>query len=105
MDGKLFTPHCINSKSKTVRNEEWVRAEVLVLGDSVIQQIVNGDTVLVYQKPQIGGGAVNNYDPAVKKDGQLLKSGYISLQSESHPVEFRKVEIINLEKQYRKKRK
>jgi hypothetical protein len=105
MDGKLFTPHCVNSKSKTFRNEEWVRAEVLVLGDSVIKQIVNGDTVLVYQKPQIGGGAVNNYDPAVKKDGQLLKSGYISLQSESHPVEFRKVEIIDLEKQYRKKKK
>ncbi|MBW7892564.1 MAG: DUF1080 domain-containing protein [Chitinophagaceae bacterium] len=105
MDGKLFTPHCINSKSKTFRNEEWVRAEVLVLGDSVIKHIVNGDTVLVYEKPQIGGGAVNNYDPAVKKDGQLLSSGYISLQSESHPVEFRKVEIIDLEKQYKKKRR
>lgn len=105
MDGKLFTPHCINSKSNTFRNEEWVRAEVLVLGDSVIKHIVNGDTVLVYEKPQIGGGAVNNYDPAVKKDGQLLSSGYISLQSESHPVEFRKVEIIDLEKQYKKKRR
>ena len=98
MDGKLFTTHCINSKSKTFRNEEWVRAEVMVLGDSVIKHIVNGDTVLVYQKPQIGGGVVNNYDPALKKDGQLLKSGYISLQSESHPIEFRKVEIIDLEK-------
>ena len=101
MDGKLFTPHCINSKSKTFRNDEWVRAEVLVLGDSVIKQIVNGDTVLIYQKPQIGGGNVSNYDPAVKKDGQLLKSGYISLQSESHPIEFRKVEIIDLEKNYK----
>lgn len=103
MDGKLITQHCINSSSKTFRNEEWVRAEVLVLGDSVIKQIVNGDTVLVYQKPQLGGGNVSDYDPAVKKDGLLLKSGYISLQSESHPVEFRKVEIINLEKEYRKK--
>ena len=100
MDGKLFTPHCINSKSKTFRNGEWVRAEVLVLGDSVIKQIANGDTVLIYQKPQIGGGNVINYDKAVKKDGQLLKGGYISLQSESHPVEFRKVEIIDLEKEY-----
>lgn len=105
MDGKLFTPHCINSKSKTFRNDEWVRAEVLVLGDSLIVQMVEGDTVLVYQKPQIGGGAVNNYDTTVKKDGQLLKSGYISLQSESHPVEFRKVEIIDLEKEYKKKQR
>jgi len=44
---------------------------------------------------------VSNYDPKVKKDGMLLSSGYISLQSESHPVEFRKVEIIDLEKDYK----
>lgn len=105
MDGKLITQHCISSTSKTFRNEEWVRAEVIVLGDSVIKHIANGDTVLVYEKPQIGGGAVNNYDPVQKKDGQLLSSGYISLQSESHPIEFRKVEIIDLSKEYRRKRK
>lgn len=99
MDGKLVTNHCINSSSKTFRGEEWVRAEVLVLGDSVIKHIVNGDTVLVYQQPQIGGGAVSDFDPAVKVDGKLLSSGYISLQSESHPVEFRKVEIMELGKQ------
>jgi hypothetical protein len=104
MNGELFTPHCINSSSKTFRNDVWVRAEVLVLGDSVIKHIVNGDTVLVYQKPQIGNGNVINYDPRVKKDGQLLSSGYISLQSESHPVEFRKVEIIDLSDKFLKKR-
>jgi hypothetical protein len=32
----------------------------------------------------------------VKKDGTLLEGGSISLQSESHPVEFRKVELLNL---------
>ena len=103
MDGKLVTQHCINSTSPTFRGEEWVRAEVLVLGDSIVKHIVNGDTVITYTKPQIGGGVVNNYDPAVKKDGQLLSSGYISLQSESHPIEFRKVEIMDLEKYYKKK--
>jgi Domain of Unknown Function (DUF1080) len=103
MNNKLITEHCINSTSKTFRGEEWIRAEVLVLGDSVIKHIVNGDTVLTYNKPQMGGGVVSNYDPLIKKDGQLLSSGYISLQSESHPVEFRKVEIIDLSKQYGKK--
>lgn len=98
MEGKLVTAHCINSSSKTFRGDQWVRAEVLVLGDSVIKHIVNGDTVLVYQKPQFGGGGVNGHNPVVKKDGQLIKGGYIALQSESHPVEFRKVEIIDLEK-------
>lgn len=102
-DGKLITDHCINSSSATYYGDQWVRAEVLVLGDSVIKHIVNGDTVLVYNKPQIGGGAVDNFDPAMKKDGQLLSSGYISLQSESHPVQFRKVEIMNLEKYFPKK--
>jgi hypothetical protein len=75
----------------------------LVLGDSIIKQIVNGDTVMVYTNPSIGGGQVSNYDSNIKKDGQPLKSGYISLQSESHPVEFRKVEIIDLSDEYRKK--
>jgi hypothetical protein len=30
--------------------------------------------------------------------GTPLREGYIALQSESHPVEFRKVELLNLEK-------
>lgn len=104
MNGKLFTTHGINSSAKTFRGEEWVGAEVLVPGDSIIKHIVNGDTVLSYTQPQIGGGVVNNYDSVYKKDGQLLSSGYISLLCESHPIEFRKVEIINMEKYYRKKK-
>jgi hypothetical protein len=102
-DGKLFTDHCLNSSSATYYGDQWVRAEVLVLGDSVVKHIVNGDTVMVYNRPQIGGGVVHDYDSAVKKDGQILSSGYISLQSESHPIQFRKVEIMNLEKYYGKK--
>ncbi len=58
--------------------------------------VMNGQTVLRYEKPQIGGGNVANYDPAVKRDGEMLTGGSISLQAESHPVEFRKVELLNL---------
>ena len=57
---------------------------------------MNGETVLSYEKPQYGGGNVAKHDPAVKKDGQLIPGGTISLQAESHPVEFRKVELLNL---------
>jgi Domain of Unknown Function (DUF1080) len=96
MDGKLITQHCINSSSKTYDGEQWVRAEVEVLGDSRIKHMVEGQTVLTYDKPQIGDGAVSNFDEKVKKDGTLLSEGYISLQSESHPIEFRKVELLNL---------
>ncbi|WP_018618248.1 3-keto-disaccharide hydrolase [Spirosoma luteum] len=101
-DGKLFTPHCIDSNSKTYAGDQWVHAEALVLGDSLIKHMVEGDTVMAYSKPQIGGGNVINYDPAIKKDGQLISEGYISLQSESHPVEFRTVSLYDLSSYMRK---
>jgi hypothetical protein len=96
MHGQLITEHCLNSTSQTYRGAQWVRVEVQVFGDSLIRHIVNGDTVFEYSKPQIGGGVVNNFDPAVKQDGKVLTAGYIALQSESHPIDFRKVEILNL---------
>jgi hypothetical protein len=96
MNGKLFTPHCINAKSQTYHGDQWVRVEAEVHGDSVVTHRVNGETVLTYEMPQIGGGSVSKFDPAAKKDGMLLQRGTISLQSESHPVEFRKVELLNL---------
>jgi hypothetical protein len=96
MNGSLFTTHCLNSASPTFHGDQWVRVEAMVLGDSVIRHVVNGATVLSYEMPQIGGGAVNHFNPWAKEDGKLLTEGYISLQSESHPVEFRKVELLNL---------
>ncbi len=95
---KLVTNHCVDSESKTYHGDQWVRVEVLVLGDSVMQHFVNGEPVLRYEKPQIGGGNVIHFNAAQKLDGKLLKNGFISLQSESHPVDFRKVELMNLEK-------
>jgi hypothetical protein len=96
MNGRLVTDHCVNSMSPTFRGEEWVQVEVEVHGSEGIVHEVNGRPVLAYEKPQYGGGNVDGYDPAIKKDGELIEGGSISLQSESHPVEFRKVEILNL---------
>lgn len=96
-NGQIDPRHCIESSSKTYDGDQWVRAELIVLGDSLITHIINGDTVLQYSKPQIGGGVVENYDPAQKQDGKLLKEGYIALQSEGQPIDFRKVELLNLE--------
>jgi len=96
-EGKLFTPHCLDSKSKTYAGDQWVTAKFLVLGDSVIKHIIDKEVVLEYTKPQIGGGNVANYDPKMKEDGKALTGGYISLQSESHPIEFKKVRLYNLE--------
>ncbi|RMG79712.1 MAG: DUF1080 domain-containing protein [Bacteroidetes bacterium] len=96
MGDTLVTEHCIDSSSPTFYGEEWVRAEFLVLGDSLIRHYVNGEPVLEYYKPQYGGGVVHNFDPAVKKDGELIREGHIALQSESHPIQFRRVELLDL---------
>lgn len=95
--GKIDPRHCIESTSKTYEGEQWVRAELIVLGDSLVTHIINGDTVLQYSKPQIGGGVANGYDTKIKQDGKLLSSGFIAMQSEGQPIDFRKVEILNLE--------
>lgn len=97
IDGKLITQHCVNSTSQTYDGDQWVKAEVLVLGDSLIQHFVNGEKVLAYSKPQIGGGNVSGHDPSLLVNGKLLDHGSISLQSESHPIEFRKVQLLNLQ--------
>jgi hypothetical protein len=66
---------------------------LIVLGDSLIKHIINGDTVLKYTKPRIGGDIVNRYDPRIKVDGKALKRGFIALQSEGQPVDFRDIKI------------
>ncbi len=96
-EGRLDTRHCISSTSQTYDGDRWVRAEAIVLGDSLITHVIEGDTVLQYTHPQIGGGVVERYDPAVKEDGKLLTGGFIALQSEGQPIDFRRVELRNLE--------
>jgi hypothetical protein len=97
MNGKLHTEHCTSSTSKTYDGDQWVRVEVEVLGDERIRHIVEGQTVLEYSKPQMGGGAVEPVDPAVKIDGTPMTSGYIAIQAETAPTDFRKIELLNLE--------
>jgi len=94
-NGKLYTPHVLNSKSKTYRGDQWVTIEVEVRG-STINHIIEGQTVLTYTDPQL-----DEKDGDAKKllaagSPKMLTGGSISLQSESHPCEFRKVEIKKL---------
>ncbi|WP_420604302.1 3-keto-disaccharide hydrolase [Flagellimonas sp.] len=96
-EGKIDPRHCISSTSDTYAPEEWVKAELIVRGDSLITHIINGKKVLEYSKPQIGGGVANRYDESIKIDGKPLKEGFIALQSEGQPIDFRKVELKILE--------
>ena len=96
LNGELFEPHCTQSSSETYRGEEWIVFELEVHGDEIIHHIVNGDTVLTYSKPQIGGGNLPEGYPL--EEGTPVASGYIALQAESHPFDFRKVELLDLSK-------
>lgn len=96
LNGQLYTQHCYNSNSKTYAGDQWVTAEVEVEGDSIIRHILDGKVVLEYSKPQLDERDVN-YQKLLPPDGnKLLKKGTISFQSESHPTDFRKIELLNL---------
>lgn len=84
MDGELITQHCTSSNGPTNLGSEWVTAELIAYGDSLIQHKINGETVLEYTQPQLD-------------DGTPLTGGYIAVQSESHPTEFRSIRVLNLE--------
>lgn len=97
MNDTLTTTHQIPSNSATYPGNEWVRVEALVLGDSLVQHRVNGEKVQQYSAPQIGKtGVVSNADPKLWQDGAPVTEGHIALQSESHPLQFRTVEVLNL---------
>lgn len=105
--GKPIESHCVNSDSKIYPSGQWVAAEAVVLGDSVIHHIIEEDTVLTYEQPRTSSNFVSQrtnwtfggFSDSVRwiqQQGTLLKEGYIALQAESHPVEFRKIELLNL---------
>jgi hypothetical protein len=104
--------HCINSASKTYHGNQWVHAEALVLGGESMTFYVEGDSVLGFQRPQIGGGFISaSYEGSdwdamgiiegkeswIQKAGTILTEGYIALQAESHPIDFKNIYLLNLE--------
>ncbi len=96
MAGKLITEHCTNSNSITNRGEEWVSVEVEVRGDHIIRHKINGILVLEYSKPQID--AEDDETPSHGlKAGTPITEGYIALQAESHPTDFRNIMLLNLD--------
>lgn len=99
MDGKLHTQHCTSSSSPTF-DDEWVTAEIEVHGDGVIKHYINGELVLEYEQPQYDPKDETAQPLVAEGNGDLkISKGTISLQSESHPVEFRKVEILELDEE------
>lgn len=96
--GEQYPGHCLNSTSETLYGDQWVKAELIVYGDSLVQHIINGKKVLEYTKPRVGGDVANRYNPKYKIDGTPLTQGMIALQSEGQPIDFRNIKIKNLKK-------
>src|SRR5699024_6092302 len=82
LDGELHTQHCTNSSSDTYRGDEWVTATIVVRGNESIRHIVEDDGVVMrYSNPQL------------ETDGTPIEAGTISIQAESHPTQFRSIEL------------
>lgn len=92
INNELVTAHCIDSSSDTYYGEQWVDLEIEVRNDSVIRHYINGKKVMEYEKPVIGG----EYNSLTNLEGKPLNKGFISLQSESHPIEFKNIMLLEL---------
>ncbi len=97
MKDKLIKQHCTNSTSKTYHGDGWVTVEIEVHGNKKIKHICEGEVVLEYEQAQLDEADGHSKKLAEKAGDKQLSGGTISLQSESHPIEFRKVEILKLE--------
>ncbi|MGV2334321.1 MAG UNVERIFIED_CONTAM: DUF1080 domain-containing protein [Planctomycetaceae bacterium] len=96
MNQELKLQHCINSTSPTFHGEQWVTAEIEVHNNEIIRHLIDGEVVPEYSKPQLDKRDASARR-LIKGDDLMLHHGSISLQSESHPIDFRKVEIMVLE--------
>ena len=94
--GEFNDTHCISSNSPTFDGDQWVLSETLVLGSEKFVHYINGQAVIEYANTTYGGGVVSGHRPEMKPDGEALGEGYISLQSEGHAIQFRRVELLNL---------
>lgn len=97
MNGKLHTQHCTDSTSKTYHGDQWVTAEVEVHGNDTIRHIMEGVEVLRYEKPQLDPRDGNAKRLLAMGQPLMLSGGTISVQSESHPTQFRKIEVLPLD--------
>jgi hypothetical protein len=53
--------------------------------------VIDGDTVLIISRPQIGGYLLPENYPL--QTGTVMEDGFIALQAEGTNIDFRKVEL------------
>jgi hypothetical protein len=93
IDGQRNRSFCtLPTLKKTFHGDQWVTLEIDVT-DSLITHYTNGQEILQYRNPV--------YDTEnevsrkfLKPDDPVVRHGYLSLQSNSHPIDFRKIELL-----------
>lgn len=93
INGKKNESNCtLPTVKKTFHGDQWVTAEIDVRGDT-IRHYVNGEEILRFENPRYnpGNGVAKTF---IINGDDKVKDGYISLQSNSHPIDFRKIEIM-----------
>lgn len=93
--GVHMTKHCYRSSSKTYFGDQWVSVEIEVHGDNNIKHFINGELVFEYDKTRIIPDEEDSANFITK--ALPLKDGYIALQGESHPIDFKNIMLMKLE--------
>ncbi|USQ98288.1 3-keto-disaccharide hydrolase [Caulobacter sp. RL271] len=100
IDGAKVKEHCTPpANAPTVPNGTWVKAELDVLPNGEITQKINGVTVHHYADVTLDpeDTVADGAKPYILARGaQPVTEGYIALQSEGHPIEFKDIEIQEL---------
>lgn len=92
-NGELVTNHCVSSTSETYRGDDWVTVTLEVRGGETVRHVMEGEVVLEYQRPQLDPGDPTASALLAAGAESLLTGGWIALQSESHSIDFRSVEL------------
>lgn len=96
-DGVMAKPHCTVSNGPTIPNGTWTRLELEVRPNGDVVQRINNVDVLHYGRPELDPREPDAQPLIAQRGGQLaLTEGYISLQSEGHPIEFKNIEVQEL---------
>ncbi len=95
--GQVNKAHCIGAKPATLPLDQWVKAEAEVRGGKIVKHFINGELAMEYSDAKLDEND-GDAKPLIEAQGNNdLTEGYISLQSESHPCQFRNIEILELD--------
>lgn len=97
IDGKPLKGQCSRLGDLTVRDDSWTTALAEVDGSKRVRQIVNGALVVEYTDLKLDEANGDARKLISLGAAKTLDSGYISIQSNGHPIEFRRIEVLPIE--------